>query len=133
MRKINYTTFRLGLRIGMSAPANTTQTPTPTQPQEIVPSAQALAHASRLAIQQDKPIMLDYYVDTFNKKAFMGEDPESKEKMLIKSNDEFTSLIQKIYKIDQDYIILTENSLYIVSAKMQKRNINAKNLREKYE
>lgn len=131
MRKNDSTTFRLGLRIGMSVPTNTTQTSAPTQ--EIAPSAQALAHAARLAIQQDKPIMLDYYVDTFNKKAFMGEDPESKEKMLIKSNDEFTSLIQKIYKIQDDYIILTENSLYIVSAKMQKRNINAKNLREKYE
>ena len=100
---------------------------------EIVPSAQSLSHAARISIQQDKPIMLDYYVDTASGKAFMGEDTETKEKMLIKSNDEFTSLIQKVYKVQDDFIILTENSLYIISGKVQKRRIEAKSLREKYE
>ena len=37
----------------------------------------------------------------------MGEDPETKEKMLVKSNDEFTSLIGKIYKVQEDFIIIT--------------------------
>ena len=114
----------------MSAPTNATQ---PNTPQEVLPSAQTLAHATRLAIQQDKPIMLDYYVDTSNGKAFMGEDTETKEKMLIKSNEEFTSLIQKVYKVQDDFIVLTENSLYIISGKVQKRRIEAKALRERYE
>ena len=104
-------------------------TPTP----EVVPSAQTLTHAARIAIQQDKPIMLDYYVDTSDKKAFMGEDAETKEKMLIRSNEEFTSLIQKVYKIQEDFIVLTENSIYIISGKVEKRRINAKALRDKYE
>lgn len=108
-------------------------TPQPTNSSEIVPSAQCLLHAARIAIQQDKPIMLDYYVDTATKKAFMGEDTETKEKMLIKSNDEFTSLIQKVYKVQDDFIVLTENSLYIVSGKIEKRKIEAKALRERYE
>ena len=85
------------------------------------------------SIVEDKPIMLDYYVDTLNKKAYLGEDAETKEKMLIKSNEEFTSVIQKVYKIQEDFIILTENSLYIVSAKCPKRTIQAKALRERYE
>jgi len=135
MRKNTYSTFQFCHRIGMSAPstapANVTQSSATNN--EVVPSAQTLTHAARLAIQQDKPIMLDYYVDTYNGKAFMGEDSETKEKMLVKSNDEFTSLIQKTYKIQDDYIILTENSLYVTSAKMQKRYIKAKALREKYE
>ena len=114
----------------MSAPTNAAQ---PNTPQEVLPSAQTLANASRLAIQQDKPIMLDYYIDTLNKKAYMGEDAETKEKMLIKSNEEFTSVIQKIYKIQEDFIILTENSLYIISAKCPKRTIQSKALRERYE
>jgi hypothetical protein len=100
---------------------------------EIVPSAQTLSHAARIAIQQDKPILLDYYVDTAENKAFMGEDTDTKEKMLIKSNEEFTSLIQKIYKIQEDFIVLTENSIYIISGKVQKRRIQAKALRDKYE
>ena len=63
----------------------------------------------------------------------MGEDSETKNKILVKSNEEFTSLIQKTYKVQEDFIILTENSIYIVSAKIQKKRINAAALREKFE
>jgi hypothetical protein len=105
----------------------------PTPASEPIPSAQTLAHAARIAIQQDKPIMLDYYVESVEKKAFMGEDAETKEKVLIKSSEEFTSMVQKVYKIQEDFIILTENSLYIVSANIDKRRIQAKALREKYD
>jgi hypothetical protein len=63
----------------------------------------------------------------------MGEDTETKEKLLIKSNEEFTSLIQKVYKVQDDFIILTENSVYIISGKVQKKRIQAKALRERYE
>ena len=78
---------------------------------------------------QDKPIQLDYYADTVTGKAFMGEDSESKEKMLVKSGDEFTSLIQKVYKVGEDYIVMTENSIYVVSGVIQKRRIQANSLR----
>jgi hypothetical protein len=107
-----------------TAPPSTSKTTS-----EILPSAQLLVQAANLAIQQDKPIQLDYFVDTFNGKAFMGEDQETKEKMLVKSNDEFTSLIQKVYKVAEDYIIITENSIYLVSGKIQKRRIQAPALR----
>lgn len=113
-----------------SAPAtNATSAPATPAQQEILPHATTLLHASRLAIQQDRPIQLDYYVESATGKAFMGEDPETKEKMLVKSNDEFTSLIGKIYKVQEDFIILTENSIYIVSGKVQKRRINATQMR----
>ena len=55
---------------------------------------------------------------------------ETKEKMLVKSNDEFTSLIQKVYKVQEEYIIITENSIYLVSGKIQKRRIQAPALRD---
>lgn len=99
------------------------------QSQEILPQATTLLHAARLAIQQDKPIQLDYYVDSATAKAFIGEDPDTKEKMLVKSNEEFTSLVGKIYKVGDDFIIMTENSIYIVSGKVQKRRINATQMR----
>jgi hypothetical protein len=83
----------------------------------------------KLAIEQDKPIQLDYYKDTANQKAFLGEDQDTKEKMLIKSNEEFTSLVQKVYKVENDYIITTENSIYLVSGKIQKRRIQAPAMR----
>lgn len=108
---------------------------TPNQPastaqaNEIVPSDAVWPHVRRLAIQQDKPILLDYYVESATGKAFMGEDQETKERMLVKSSDEFTSLIQKLYKVGDDFIIITENSIYIVSGKVQKRKIQAASLR----
>jgi len=99
-------------------------------PSDIQPSIQLLVQAAKLAIQQDKPIQLDYYVDTATGKAFMGEDQETKEKMLVKSNDEFTSLIQKVYKVANEYIVITENSIYLVSGEIQKRRIQAPALRD---
>ena len=107
--------------------------PTPATAQEILPSVSVLQHAARLAIQQDKPILLDYYVETATGKAFMGEDQDTKERMLVKSSDEFTSLIQKVYKVTEDFIIVTENSIYLVSGKIQKRRIQAATLRNAVE
>ena len=105
----------------MSAPVPTTQ--------EVLPGSSVLLQAAKLAMAQDKPIQLDYSAETVTGKAFMGEDAESKEKMLVKSGEEFTSLIQKVYKVGEDYIVMTENSIYIVSGSIQKRRIQANSLR----
>lgn len=103
--------------------AATATAPVANKP-DIVPTATALVQAARLGIQQDKPIQLDYYVDSAQGKSFLGEDAETKERVLIKSKEEFTSLVQKIYKVDEDILILTENSIYLVNGKIQKRKIN---------
>jgi hypothetical protein len=95
----------------------------------VLPSATVLTHAAKIAIEKDKPILLDYYADTAAGKAFLGEDQETKEKMLVKSHEEFTSLVDKVFKVGDDYIIMTENSLYIVSGKIQRRRIQAPALR----
>ena len=136
LRKINYCAFPETLRIyPMSSSSATppTQAPAPATSvpatASFVPSAQVLVHAAKLAVDNDKPIQLDYYKDTATQKAFLGEDQDTKEKMLIKSNDEFTSLVQKVYKVQDDFIITTENSIYIVSGKIQKRRIQAPALR----
>ena len=111
----------------MAAPQPQT---TPAPSAEICPAPAVLVQAAKLALAQDKPILLDYYVETATGTACMGEDAETKEKMLVKSSDEFTSLIQKVYKVGEDYIIMTENSIYICSGKMQKRKIQANSLRQ---
>lgn len=101
---------------------------TQAQANEIIPGANTLVQAARLAIQLDRPILVDYYVDSFTNNTFIGEDAETKEKVLVKSKEEFTSLIQKFYKVGNDFLILTENSLYVVSGKIQKRKINLPNM-----
>lgn len=126
----------------MSAPpASSTNSasaaPTPATPSPatatLLPSATILLQAAKLAIEQDRAVLLDYYEQTATGTAFLGEDPESKERILVKSKDEFTSLIKKLYKVGDDFIILTENSIYIVSGKIQKRKVNLAALQEAYD
>jgi hypothetical protein len=69
--------------------------------------------------------MLDYYNDTHEGKAFLGEDSATKEKMLVRSEEEYTSVIQKIFKVNEDFIVITENSIYLISGKTTKKTISA--------
>jgi hypothetical protein len=121
----------------MATPAQNTNTVQPSATAtttEILPGAATLLQASKIAIEQDRAIMLDYFRQTANGTAFLGEDQtDPKERILVKSKDEFTSLIKKLYKVGDDYIILTENSLYIVSGKIQKRKVNLASLQEAYD
>ena len=79
-----------------------------------LPSAKTLQHAAKICIVEDKPIMLDYWTDSLEKKIIIGVKDDDNSKLLVKSEDEYTSTITKIFKVEEDYIILTENSLYIV-------------------
>jgi hypothetical protein len=101
----------------------------PASAPEKMPSSGALLNAAKLAIQRDMPIQLDYFVDSAEGKAFLGEDATTGEKMLVKNSEEYTSHIQKIYKAGDDFIIMTENSIYLVSGKIQKRKIQASTLK----
>jgi len=92
--------------------------------QDPVPNATCLTQAAKFAIQHDKPIQLDYYVHTHLGTAFLGEDAKTKEKVLVKSKEEFTSLIQKLYKVETDFIVITENSIYVLSGKLNKRKVD---------
>jgi hypothetical protein len=113
---------------------NTAQAPQQSASTEPLPGAQTLLQASKIAIEQDRAIMLDYYRQTATGTAFLGEDQtDPKDRILVKSKEEFTSLIKKLYKVGDDFIILTENSLYIVSGKIQKRKVNLASLQEAYE
>lgn len=88
-----------------------------------LPSDVTLQHASKLAIVEDKPIMLDYWTDSVDKKALIGVR-ESGEKLLVKSAEEYTSPIGKFYKSVSEYIIITENSIYVVSSDIPTRKIS---------
>ena len=88
-----------------------------------LPSDVTLQHASKLAISEDKPIMLDYWTSSVDKNALVGVR-ETGEKLLVKSAEEYTSPISKFYKSAQEYIIVTENSIYIVSSEIPTRKIS---------
>lgn len=80
-------------------------------------------HVVKIAIVEDKPIMLDYWVDSLDKKALIGVR-DSGEKLLVKSADEYTSPIAKIYKVSEAYIICTENSIYLASCDIPTKKIS---------
>jgi hypothetical protein len=88
-----------------------------------LPSDVTLKHAAKLAIVEDKPIMLDYWSDSLDKKALVGVK-DNGEKLLVRSADEYTSSIAKFYKSGGDYIIITENSIYLVSSDIPTRKIS---------
>ena len=100
-----------------------TTTPANATPNYRLPSDVTLQHASKLAIVEDKPIMLDYWTASVDKKALVGVR-ESGEKLLVKSAEEYTSPIAKFYKSATEYIIITENSIYIVSSDIPTRKIS---------
>lgn len=88
-----------------------------------LPNDVTLKHASKLSIVEDKPIMLDYWTPSLDKKALVGAR-DNGEKLLVKSEDEYTSIIQKFYKSGTEYIIITENSIYIVASDIPTRKIS---------
>jgi len=67
--------------------------------------------------------MMDYWTASLEQQVLIGVK-ENGEKLLVKSEDEYTSPVQKIYKIESEFIILTENSLYIASANIPTKRIS---------
>lgn len=87
------------------------------------PTELTMKHAVKLAIVQDKPIMMDYWVHSLDKKALIGVR-ENSEKLLVKSEEEYTSPIAKIYKVETEFIAETENSIYLISADIPTKKIS---------
>ena len=89
-----------------------------------VPSNTTMEHACKIAVVEDKPIMLDYWTCSLDKNALIGVR-ENKEKLLVKSEEEYTSPIVKIYKSGTEYIIATENSIYLVDTNIPTKRISS--------
>jgi len=82
-----------------------------------------MAAAAKIAIENDKPIYLDYYNDSVEKKCCIGVQDTTK--FLVKSDTEYTSPIESIARIKEEkvFIVATENSIYIVSADIPVKRI----------
>jgi hypothetical protein len=84
-----------------------------------------LKNAAKLSVTEDKPIMLDYWSDSCGESASVLIGVKSNdEKLLVRSEDEYTSPISKIFKVCDEYIIMTENSIYIVSVTIPTKRIS---------
>lgn len=88
-----------------------------------LPCEDAMKAAVKIAMVDDKPIMLDYWTLSLDGKIIIGVK-ENGEKMLVKNSEEYTSIIQKIYKVENDYLICTENSLYLADTSCPTKRIS---------
>jgi len=89
-----------------------------------LPDTKTLQNAIKLSIVEDRPIMMDYWTNSIDKTVMIGIREDGK-KMLIKSAEEYTSYIEKVYRINgKDYIILTENSIYIVDTGIPNKRVS---------
>lgn len=89
-----------------------------------LPDIKTLQNAAKLSIVEDKPILLDYWTSSLDKAVMIGIREDGK-KMLIRNTEEYTSYIEKVYRIaGKDYIIMTENSIYIVDLNIPTRRVS---------
>ena len=89
----------------------------------IMPGTQCMQHCCKIAVSGDKPIMMDYWTDSCDNKVVIGVR-DGGEKLLVKNESEYTSPIAKIYRVDNEYIIMTENSIYLVSSDISTKRIS---------
>jgi len=87
-----------------------------------MPHETTIINACKIAISEDRPIMLDYWNHSLKSDCFIGVR-ENDEKLLVKNEDEYTSPINKIYQVNNEYILTTENSLYIVHKDIDTKRI----------
>lgn len=106
-----------------SSAAPPTATTTSNNVNYRLPDKVTLENAVKWAIIEDRPIMMDYWADSLEKKVMIGVR-ENQEKLLVKNPEEYTSPIGKIFKHNQDYIVMTENSIYLVDATIPIRRIS---------
>ena len=95
---------------------------------QVTPHEATMRHAALLALQQDKPILLDYYYPSLKKQCKLVKT-QDKDTILFKNGDEYTSPLKKVFQIDasnteagKDIICISENSVYIVQSNILGRN-----------
>jgi len=103
---------------------STTNGSASSKPGYRTPDNTTLQHACNMSITHDKPILLDYWTSSLDKTALIGVKEEDGEKLLVKSAEEYTSPIVKIFKVSNEYIVVTENSIYLVDVNIPTKRIS---------
>ena len=96
------------------------QQATPTANKLTLPDAKSLNQACKLSIKLSKPIDFYFYIDSCRWNCQIITNDGSK--ILYKNNDEHTSPIKNTYAVGCEYLVVTENTIYILSKATSIRN-----------
>ena len=78
-----------------------------------LPTNKTLEQAFKLSIKTGKELDSYFYVDSC--KGGVSIVTYQGDKILFKNNDEHTSPIKNTYKVDSSYLVVTENTIYVLS------------------
>lgn len=88
----------------------------------VLPGNNTLIQATKLSIKVSKPICYYFYVDSLRDNCtIVNSDGE---KIVFKNNEEHTSPIKNTYKVGGEYLVVTENTIYVLSANTKVVNSN---------
>lgn len=79
-----------------------------------LPSDKTLQQAVKISIKTAKPICFYFYVDSL--KGNCSICSEGEDKIIFKNSEEHTSPILHTYKCENEYIVITDNTVYILSS-----------------
>src|SRR3989344_4614826 len=85
-----------------------------------LPSDKTMQQAVKLSLKLTKPICFYFYIDSLKGKVSIQNRDD--DKIVYKNDDEHTSPIINTYRSDNCYIIVTENTIYIISSDTQIKN-----------
>ena len=85
-----------------------------------IPKDNTLQQATKLSIKLCKPICFYFYIDSCRGKInIVNNDGD---KIIYKNSEEYTSPIKNTYKVGNEYLVVTENTIYIVSCNTKVKN-----------
>ena len=88
----------------------------------VLPSANTMVKAMKLSIKYTKQIDLYFYLDSTRSDVSLMSDGDTT--LIYKNDDEHTSPMLKHFKSDDDLIIMTENTIYILSGKTPVKQVS---------
>lgn len=82
-----------------------------------IPCEKTLSQAFKLSLKLSKPICPYFYIDSCRGNANIIS--HEGDKIIYKNSEEHTSPIQNTYKVDNEYLVVTENTIYVISCNTQ--------------
>ena len=79
-----------------------------------LPSDKTMQQAVKLSIKLVKPICFYFFVDSLKGRVCISSDGE--DRIIFKNEEEHTSPILNTYKCDDCFIVVTENTIYVISS-----------------